>query len=180
MPSLVKILHRCHSTVREDRNSWAAISELVAVGSEPGDVRLLRGECVDRLGRRLAHWPGTISELNSSSSSYSVFQALLSTLLSGSISAWLSSEARPLNYDKVLGLLQPAGLPAIAGHRAGRGGGRTHEDACLVNIFDPRLVNLRPARAVGRDVENPVTDHGVDAAPISHVFSSCFPVSGAL
>src|SRR6516164_290575 len=29
MPSLVKILRRCHSTVRADRNSWAAISELV-------------------------------------------------------------------------------------------------------------------------------------------------------
>src|SRR5262249_9935832 len=107
-------------------------------------------------------------------------QPLLSTLLSGSIRAWLSDETRPLNYDEVLRLLQPAGLPAIAGHRAGRGGRRTHEDACLVNIFDPRLVHLGPARAVGRDVENPVTDHGVDAAPISHVFSSCFPISGAL
>jgi hypothetical protein len=29
MPSLVKILRRCHSTVREDRNSWAPISRLV-------------------------------------------------------------------------------------------------------------------------------------------------------
>jgi len=107
---------------------------------------------------------------------YSIFQALLSTLLSGSIRAWLSYEARPLNYDKVLGLLQPAGLLAIAGHWAGR----AHEDECLVNIFDPRLVNLWPTRALGRHVENPVTDHGFDAAPISHVFSSCFPIAGAL
>ena len=29
MPSLVKILRRCHSTVRADRNSWAPISGLV-------------------------------------------------------------------------------------------------------------------------------------------------------
>ena len=29
MPSFVKILRRCHSTVRPDRNSWAPISGLV-------------------------------------------------------------------------------------------------------------------------------------------------------
>jgi hypothetical protein len=35
-------------------------------------------------------------------------------------------------------------------------------------------VKLRRMGAVDGDVENPVTDHGFGAAPVSHSFASCF------
>jgi hypothetical protein len=41
---------------------------------------------------------------------------------------------------------------------------------CLVDVFYPRLVHFWLLSAVGRDVENPVTDDGFDAAPVSHAF----------
>ena len=50
-----KILRRCHSTVRADRNSWVPISELVGLAGEPGDVGLLRGQRARGPGRAAVH-----------------------------------------------------------------------------------------------------------------------------
>ena len=55
MPSLVKTLRRCHSTVRADEQLGGDLRVGLAIGGEPGDVRLLRGELPARLDRALAH-----------------------------------------------------------------------------------------------------------------------------
>ena len=62
MPSLVNTLRRWYSTVRGLMNSWAPISGFVCPSrGEPGDLRLLRGELVARLGAcacgRSRRWP---------------------------------------------------------------------------------------------------------------------------
>jgi len=72
-----------------------------------------------------------------------------------------SGKAVPLDNDEVLGPVQPAVPPAVAGHVTGRAGGRPHEDARLTDLFDPRLVNRWLAGAVGGYVENAVPDHGL-------------------
>src|SRR6266576_5489297 len=64
--------------------------------------------------------------------------------------------------------MQPANLVVIADHFTERAGGRPQMDVRLANLFDPCLVKLRLTGAVGRGVENPVTDLGADPAPVSH------------
>ena len=57
IPSFVNTLRRCHSTVRGLMKSCAPISGIreAALGGEPCDLRLLRGEAVASLGAALAH-----------------------------------------------------------------------------------------------------------------------------
>jgi hypothetical protein len=63
--------------------------------------------------------------------------------------------------------LTTAGSLAVAGHGTERAGGRPHQDARLVHLFNPCLVDGWLTGGVDRDVENPVPDRGFDAAPIS-------------
>ena len=74
----------------------------------------------------------------------------------------------PLDNDEVLGLMQSAGSLAVAGHVTERAGGRPHQDARLVHLFGPRLVNGCVVGGVDGDVENPVFDRGFGAASVSH------------
>src|SRR5260370_17459600 len=82
-----------------------------------------------------------------------------------------SDKTLTLDDDEVLGLLQAARFPGVAGYFTDRAGGRADQNVRLVGLFDPRLVNLWLVGALDRDVENPVTDHGFDTAPVSHVYS---------
>src|SRR6185312_14617710 len=66
----------------------------------------------------------------------------------------------PLDHNEALGPTKPANLVVIADHFTEWAGGRPHTDVRLANSFDPRLVKPRLTGAVGRDVENPVTDLG--------------------
>jgi hypothetical protein len=82
-----------------------------------------------------------------------------------------SDKPVPLDHNEVFGPLQPANLVVIADRFTERAGGRPHTDVRLANLFDPCLVKLRLTGAVGRDVENPVTDRGSDPARVSHACS---------
>src|SRR5579864_1780386 len=79
-----------------------------------------------------------------------------------------SDKTVPLDHNEVFGPMQPANLVVIADHFAERAGGRPDTDVRLADLFDPCLVKPRLTGAVGCDVENPVTDLGSDAAPVSH------------
>ena len=57
-------------------------------------------------------------------------------------------QAWPLDNDDVLGLMQLAGSLGVAGHVTERVGGRPHQDARLVRLFDPRLENGRPVGGI--------------------------------
>src|SRR6185369_16869748 len=89
----------------------------------------------------------------------------------GTRADWPRSVNRALDHDEDFGPTKPANLVVIADHFTERAGGRPHTDVRLANLFDPCLVKPRLTGAVGRDVENPVTDLGPDSAPVSH---GCF------
>ena len=56
IPSFPNTLRRCHSTVRELRNSWAPISGFVCPsGGQARNLHLLRRQLVERLDRALSH-----------------------------------------------------------------------------------------------------------------------------
>ena len=71
-----------------------------------------------------------------------------------------SDKTVPLDHNEVFGPMQPANLVVIADHSTERAGGRPDTDVRLASLFDPCLVKLRLTGAVGRGVENPVTDLG--------------------
>src|SRR6185437_9580578 len=82
-----------------------------------------------------------------------------------------SDQTVPLDHNEALGPTKPANLVVIADHFTEWAGGRPHTDVRLANSFDPRLVKPRLTGAVGRDVENPVTDLGSDPTPVLHACS---------
>src|SRR5690242_13185877 len=96
-----------------------------------------------------------------------------SNRLAGTRADWPRSDKTvPLDHNEAFGPMKPANLVVIADRFTERAGGRPHTDVRLANRFDPCLVKPRLTGAVGRDVENPVTDLGPDSAPVSH---GCFP-----
>src|SRR5580698_3557085 len=82
-----------------------------------------------------------------------------------------SDEPLAFDNDEALRLLQAAGFSAVAAYVTERAGGRPHQNVRLVSLFDPRLVNLWLMGPIDHDVENPVADHSLDTAPVSHAFS---------